>query len=228
MESRELLGYWWASARPDRKVPGLLRTFGHGEVELALNGTLDDWPAVQTMPDYSRIHGITRNGQQVTLDGCITRHLSVNVGGGYVAQTLHVGTCFIGAQFGNSEDRFNIVELRLRHLQDWMHMTGIRAASPPRLEVGEVGPTIWFVVPDPMGARQGDSLRFEVLTDIGVELSGGRGSLAEDMYLKATLAEPSTLHQVTELVLSPLRDLVSLALDRAAAYHSVILHSPAK
>jgi hypothetical protein len=223
--AREADGYWWRPEQPDATVPGLWKVSETGDVTLTLNGSFEPPQIPQPMAEIPRLYGLTKQGHAITLVQCIPSHFRNSLLG-YASQELKVIRAFVGAHLAADQEVFSGVKLEFSDLAAFVGRSGLRRAGPPAPEPGAVGLAQWVEVQAPTnGTVEGiGQFAIEFETEAAAALSDSR--LVEALSIGVQLAEPSDLRAITERVISPLRDLITFAIDRAQDFKAVHLTAP--
>lgn len=119
-------GYWWLPETPDRKVAGTL-TYRPGEgLELELMGLLaGTYNPPFVVPEFIEpplIHGISGEGQAITLYNCIQTATGGHIGGaGALGQSKFIAHfAFVGVHFPSiGQIQFETVSVRFQYLDEW-------------------------------------------------------------------------------------------------------------
>jgi len=136
-EKYERDGYFWLPENPDRKIPGTLKIYDGGKIELELIGLLDKDIAVSIKKcfgkeddaDISRIVGQVEKDGPVTLENCIDIP-SPNIGSKSIPKSLvHVEKAFCGIRYEQNESaKFNSMTFSVEGLDEWLGIRGINVA----------------------------------------------------------------------------------------------------
>lgn len=131
-ESAEWVGLWWLVEDPDKKVPGILRYDGEGNLALSLIGAFEDRGMAISESglkaqhggggEWDVIHGVAEY-KRITLFGCIATS-TVSVFGGQVEspdkQIISSKTAVIGAHVNNEDETvFSGMEMSIDDLVLW-------------------------------------------------------------------------------------------------------------
>ena len=131
-ESAEWAGLWWLVEDPDKKVPGILRYDGEGNLALSLIGAFEDRGMAISESglkaqhggggEWDVIHGVAEY-KRITLFGCIATS-TVSVFGGQVEsldkQIISSKTAVIGAHVNNEDEAvFSGMEMSIDDLVLW-------------------------------------------------------------------------------------------------------------
>ncbi len=144
-------------------------------------------------------------------------HNQTHVGLGYWRQGLWANYALIGAQL--AEPRFVEVSYRLDHLPDWVSRTGIK----PSVEQGA-----WrldYRKPEKLTATIDDG---EVSIGFAIKATNSphKSGFEESVWLTGISKEPLTLRELTDRLLFPVRDLITVAVGSGALIEEITVTSP--
>lgn len=245
MENLRVHGFWWLPHRQDHKVPGVLE-FGPevaGKLTLvgALSNILDAVPEepiegggtrktvtvdiLDAHGAYGRIHGQSGN-KAYTLDNCFEMHSSAGLGSEPHEQIVYVNRVFEGVWYEVGEELSgDSVTFGAHGLVLWTGRSGVSdnlfaPADPGNPDVVVEGRNLES---DAVKLVNGSSLVLRhhlVVNDVAPGLS-----VNEDFFLSV---EYPTIQGADDLldVASDIQDLVSIGIDRPAAFGQVSLSHP--
>ncbi|MHB1309070.1 MAG: ApeA N-terminal domain 1-containing protein [Limisphaerales bacterium] len=127
-----LSGFFWVTASPSEKLPGVLSISAGGGVELELVGNFDKniAEAINSREvKLSRIHGLVESRGAVTLDDCfyINRRISL---GGISKSKICVNLLISGAWFGEHEEvAFDSISFSVDGLDQWVNTSGFKVSA---------------------------------------------------------------------------------------------------
>jgi hypothetical protein len=121
-------GHWWDPTSPKCRVSGQLQRQA-GAVQLTLHGNLRPLPSViratQEPQRYEVLHGLSSDGDLLTLLGCIQTNFRLAFGSGRaVSETVYVGCAVLGAHL-LTQPTFAKMTFRIPGLAAWLGMSGI-------------------------------------------------------------------------------------------------------
>ncbi|WP_153300681.1 ApeA N-terminal domain 1-containing protein, partial [Halococcus hamelinensis] len=189
IEEREYWGYWWLPENPDEKVGGIASFSPSDGVSLELFSALNDdtrymGSGTVYRPDF--IHGITTDGEKITLKNCIRGNYSMSSsqGIGATSSTYQAIALLSGAHF-TEQINFDRFRVQFPLLTKWSGVTGV-SYSGSVLEGGEVsaGDTfeITYEFPESITADLDDvELKLIFNADFNMSQVGG-ASIDEDVY----------------------------------------------
>lgn len=137
IEEREFRGYWWLPDDPDEKVGGIASFTPSDGVSLELFSALNEDPDHMGSGNVFRpnfIHGITTEGDRITLKNCIRDSYSMS--SGVTSSNYQAVSLFSGAHF-TEEVNFDKSRIQFPLLTKWAGVTGINY-SGSALEGGKV------------------------------------------------------------------------------------------
>ncbi len=115
-------GLWWLPANPDDRLTGTL-TFDQAEgARLQVLGLFGGLSAFdQGDGEAKTIHGLTKNGREVTLLGCISVNRQFNAPG-IMSEKYHAHYALIGHHFvDGQEEIFDKCYFRFARLEEWLN-----------------------------------------------------------------------------------------------------------
>lgn len=141
IEEREYRGYWWLPESPDEKVGGIALFSPSDGVSLELFSSLNEDPEylgsdTVFRPDF--IHGITTEGERVTLKNCIrgSYSMSSSQGTGVTSSSYQAISLLSGAHF-TEQINFDRFRVQFPLLTKWSGVTGVNYSGSV-FEEGEV------------------------------------------------------------------------------------------
>lgn len=222
----EEAGFWWLPGTPDDQVAGILRFEPHQQITLSLIGSFGGMEALaSTTARHPVIHGIAK-GRTFTVLGAIQvgTHLAIP---GFVSETYLSSVVIESALLEEHALVFDEVELELTHLAAWVTRYGFTAEiergdggslkeyrmrySPPdeyvapSTAIGEVKITSGFTAPG-MVSHQHTSV--------------------ETPYLRIRLDRLRSMDEVFKGVVTPLANLLTLAVDQRNEVTRFSVRSP--
>ena len=129
-EEQEWLGEWWLSDEPGRRIPGILKYDGRGEIRLKLIGVLEDeelWVLkgennLSSKKAWKVIYGVAQN-REISLLNPVPLGLQCTVGGRVKSpaiQTVLIERALIGAHVSGEDKKiFNAAEVSFEDLGAW-------------------------------------------------------------------------------------------------------------
>ena len=189
IEEREYRGYWWLPKSPDQKVGGIASFSPSDGVFLELFSSLNEDPEylgsdTVFRPDF--IHGITTEGERVTLRNCIrgSHSMSSSQGTKVTSSSYQAISLLSGAHF-TEQINFDRFRVQFPLLTKWSGVTGINYSGSV-FEGGEVsaGDTfeITYEFPESITAELDDAeLKLIFNADFNVGRVGGV-SIDEEVY----------------------------------------------
>lgn len=130
-EKREWLGEWWLSDAPERRVPGILKYDGEGEIRLKLIGALEDgelWipkdeTTLSSKKAWKIIYGVAQN-REISLLNPVPLGVQRTVAGRVkspIIQTVLIESALIGVHICNEDEKiFNAAEVSFEDLGAWV------------------------------------------------------------------------------------------------------------
>jgi len=189
IDEREFRGYWWLPENPDEKVGGIASFSPSDGVSLELFSTLNEDPEYMGSgnvfrPDF--IHGITTEGERVTLKNCIrgSYSMSSSQGTGVANSSYQAISLLSGAHF-TEQINFDRFRVQFPLLTKWAGVTGVNYSGSV-FEGGEVsaGDTfeITYEFPESITAELEDAeLKLIFNADFNMGRVGGV-SIDEEVY----------------------------------------------
>ncbi len=131
-EKYERDGYFWLPENSDRKIPGTLRIYDGGKIELELMGLLDEDIAVSLGKRWGlentniyRVVGQVEKDEPITLEDC-TDIPQIGPDSIPFKSLVHVDKAFCGFIYEQNESvKFNSVMFSVEGLDDWLGKNGI-------------------------------------------------------------------------------------------------------
>lgn len=223
MRTYEGTGNFWIPGNEEVKIPGTLEFDQESSGKLVLNGAFHEHS--NDDPNNFRILGLA-DGKYVCLDDCFQTHWgSDNLL--TFSQQFHVGRILIGKSYDKDEiQEFDRADVRLTNLEYWtsrmkMEIEAVFDEELKRYTEHKVS------APIPENVKVAKSWGAISIRD-NVKWSGDRkikASLQQEEYLTLEYASPVPLDEITRRV-SNLQDLVSIALNRTAAFEEFRLSHP--
>lgn len=127
-EPIEKSGYFWLPARPDNRLPGVLRVTETGETNVEVIGIFGDTLAEinDSSAELGRIVGVIENGEMITLDHCFYRNRNISFGG-ISKSTIHANFLLRGVQYDEGEPvTFSRFQFSVEGLDEWLSVSGLR------------------------------------------------------------------------------------------------------
>ena len=189
IDEREFRGYWWLPENPDEKVGGIASFSPSDGVSLELFSTLNEDPEYMGSgnafrPDF--VHGITTEGERVTLKNCIrgSYSMSSSQGTGVANSSYQAISLLSGAHF-TEQINFDRFRVQFPLLTKWAGVTGVNYSGSV-FEGGEVsaGDTfeITYEFPESITAELEDAeLKLIFNADFNMGRVGGV-SVDEEVY----------------------------------------------
>lgn len=136
----EIAGYWWTSAKPERKVPGILK-FSSENISLELIGSLQEISDLDNPFEFDIILGISTKNENITLHKCYHKTSSMNtkrIGSivnehpeeqtptiSFIVSSYVVLYLFIGVHFDKPDRiKFKSIAVHYRFLDEWLGISG--------------------------------------------------------------------------------------------------------
>lgn len=189
IDEREFRGYWWLPENPDEKVGGIASFTPSDGVSLELFSTLNEDPDYMGSgnvfrPDF--IHGVTTEGERITLKNCIrgSYSMSSSQGFGVTSSSYQAISLLSGAHF-TEQINFDRFRMQFPLLTKWAGVSGVNYSGSV-LEGGKVsaGDTfeITYEFPESITAALDDvELKLIFNADFNMGRVGG-ASIDEEAY----------------------------------------------
>lgn len=157
-EPIEKSGYFWLPAKPDNRLPGVLRVTETGETNVEVIGIFGDTLAEMndSTPELGRIVGVIENGDIITLDRCFYRNRNISFGG-ISKSTIHANFLLRGVQYDEGEPvTFSRFQFSFEGLDEWLSVSGLRVEHNWR----ERSASIHFNPPKEIAVQLADGIGF--------------------------------------------------------------------
>lgn len=215
-------GHFWIPGQADKPVAGTLTYSPEAGPVVELDGTFGDLMLVmQGGAEYPVVHGTTRDGE-VTLLNVSQAGMHVSMPG-TAREDLRCDQALLGACLDPNELTFSEVIIELDHLADWVQRTGITYDFAPSGNVKWRAEYRWV---DAIEATLDDGTVVSAAFTASASPALGRFETTEKCYLKARLQEPTTLSDVIDPYVWPLRDFVSIATGAPNLLTKCVVHTP--
>jgi hypothetical protein len=221
MQHFESAGLWSLEGDFSHSVGGTLILDDDGLRLELLGGFSSDWTA--GVERYPNIHGVVGGnpyGVYVTLIDSIRQHTKYNMAG-LMSETIRCGRAIIGAT--HLQDRafnFELLEIMLSHLKDWVGVTGITFDVSGNLDY-----TITYTKPVLPSFAFGDK-KLTLAPNVGASRGMHRASLDEEILI---LLEPVGERLPAELggeEIQTLQNLLTFATDSTNAIEGITYYGP--
>lgn len=126
-EPIEKFGYFWLPAKPDNRLPGILRVTETGETTVEVIGIFGDTLAEMndSTPELGRIVGVIENGDIITLDHCFYRNRNISFGG-ISKSTILANFLLRGVQYDEGEPvTLSRFRFSVEGLDEWLSVSGL-------------------------------------------------------------------------------------------------------
>jgi len=157
-EPIEKSGYFWLPAKPDNRLPGVLRVTEMGETNIEVIGIFGDTLAEMndSTPELGRIVGVIENGDIITLDRCFYRNRNISFGG-ISKSTIHANFLLRGVQYDEGEPvTFSRFQFSFEGLDEWLSVSGLRVEH----NWSERSASIHFNPPKEIAVQLADGIGF--------------------------------------------------------------------
>ena len=137
-EEFKRIGEFWLPSTPERKVLGTLSILDGGQIELEVNGLLEDGTEPFNF-NLRRIAGLIQKDQSVplipvTLDDCGYKTIPMPVG--IPKSLIRVSRAFIGVQYAEEEvPCFNTLTFSVEGIEQWIRISGIKIEPLPENDI---------------------------------------------------------------------------------------------
>jgi len=159
-EPIEKSGYFWLPAKPDNRLPGILRVSETGETNVEVIGIFGDTLAElnDSTPEIGRIVGVIENGDIITLDHCFYRNRNISFGG-ISKSTIHANFLLRGVQYDEGEPvTFSRFRFSVEGLDEWLSVSGLSVEH----NCSERSASIHFNPPKEIAVQLADGIGFSV------------------------------------------------------------------
>lgn len=229
IEEKEFEGHWWLPDNPDSKVGGVA-TFSPNEgVLLNLFSSLiedQEYLGGESVFEPDFIHGITTDGEKITLKNCIRENYSTTYSDGvrvsnsnYQAISLLLGDHFTG------EIRFDRFRTQFPLLTEWSGVSGI-SYSGSVLEEGKAsaGETFEMIYEFPESiTAELDDLTLELVFNADFNMSRvGGASINEQVYFDVQLDKEEISYEKVVDNAATLQDFITLATGKEVQISKLI------
>lgn len=130
-EPIEKSGYFWLPAKPDNRLPGILRVTDTGKTDVEVIGIFGDTLAAMndSTPELGRIVGVIENGDLITLEHCFYSNRNISFGG-ISKSTIHANFLLRGVQYEEGEPvTFSRFRFSVEGLDEWLSVSGLRVEN---------------------------------------------------------------------------------------------------
>jgi len=196
-------GQWRLPGKPDW-VGGILHFTPEAGLKLSLLGSLTSLEALINGPDYyPLIHGLTTDGQSVTLRRCYQTH--AGFGTGATSEQFLAHECFEGALFEAEEEvLFDVVKIAFRAATGWCKATGLNWEREAPREI-----TLNYrQVEDSVALTPSKTIR--MLIEPKSSRRPHEFSISEGLVFEIRSAGPLPLAAIDAEIIGPIRNLVTL------------------
>ena len=134
-ESKTRVGYFWLPDSPESKLPGTLRIFDGGKIELKLIGIFGDHLVIPSKNPYlGRILGKVEKDRYITLESCLYQKRDFSLGG--ISRSLvYVQEAIFDIDPSNGgEARFDSFSFSIEGLDEWVGISGINVVNDSDLK----------------------------------------------------------------------------------------------
>jgi hypothetical protein len=209
------LGRWWRPDAPEDWVGGVLTT-GFDLVSLDLIGTLHNVAAILTGEPIPVVFGQTSDGREVTLaDSAI---MEEQIGGGGPTMRLSPAVVLVGGHIeAPTESKWQISSVELEHMTAWASPEGFHRTIELSPERHLLRATLSYDVPaTEEHVIRGGTLAVDPSQEIAGDLLHG-ARIAVTAKAEFSLAEPQTIHSISQSFIRPLVHLVTFATQMPAS-----------
>ena len=123
-------GYFWLPLASEKKIPGTLKIFDGGKIELEVVGLFDETvggqnSAISNSGEFERIVGNIEKHGLVTLDECFYKHWHP-FSDGISKSLLHVSKALFGIAYDDKDPLlFNTLKFSVEGIDEWVGLSGI-------------------------------------------------------------------------------------------------------
>lgn len=120
-------GYFWLPSQPENKIPGTLKIYDGGKIELEIIGNFNnDLTSFRDILTLQRIVGHIEKEGYVTLDACSYKEKSLSFGG-ISKSLLYIDKVLSGAHYEENEElTFSTFQFSVEGLDEWLSICGIK------------------------------------------------------------------------------------------------------
>lgn len=221
-ETKELQGYWWLPGAPDHHVPGTLVYKPDDGARLEIMGELAGIEAFSDGVSHKTIHGVTTDGNEITLLRPFYGGSQANFPG-IPKERFSAFKYLTGTHVDNEEFLVERVRLRFSYLSQWAGKSGFRRERPSN--GADFTLKLEYRLPNPV----------TVALENGIELSVGfsadynsstrpklKYEISQENYVSLEFEEPRPLSGLRTLAFN-LRDFLSLVVGRSVAIEEFAL-----
>lgn len=204
----EKTGYWWDVVEPERQLPGKLTFDAEGGANLSVTVTDGATPFHHANRNYELIHGITTEGERVSLVNCFDRRASGTFSGLGVRE-IFAHFVIVGFHLPSPDALLSAATVRFRHSNVWANRPSIALDSDPPFREAAVtykAPPDLVVNVEDVSISIGSRLRS---ISFGPPVDG-EIALREDVLFSISPAAPQKLDYFLEAI-DALKDLLSVA-----------------
>ncbi len=129
MQNLEIKGEWWLPEKSDKRISGILTMQPEEYPALELHGSFEENNGLIKSSDneFEKINiicGNSRNGKEITLQGChtsnIKRNVNVESGKSYTTTRMMIERVFLGHHF-SEEPKFKELIIEFPYLSNWIN-----------------------------------------------------------------------------------------------------------
>jgi hypothetical protein len=212
MDSFECNGLWWTPDNQSDKVAGKLTFDDESGLNLSLFGALGevDWSATNKKHPVILGASYDRGATAVTLVGATQAGLSIG-SPGFPKESYFADKLYLGEHLPERADRaFTFCELSLGGLSTWAgHVKRNRSR---KRDGGQKGFVVEYHQPPSLTTNAGGAT-IELDWDINYSGTLDQSVIQEEVVFRLTAAAPLTDEEWQREYVSPLQDLLTLALD---------------
>lgn len=222
LEKYDRAGYFWLPENPSHRIPGTLKIFDGGEIELEVVGIFDTSIKSLSDDDIPRIIGIVEKDGLVTLDGCFYRKKTIAFGG--VARSIiFANRAFCGVAYDKEElVKFNSISFSIEGLNEWLRITGIKV----NYDEDYKSATINYSPQNEIIHELTSGFKLHILFSYSLPSSNNlsEAKITQKAYLKLSSVEERELAEFIDII-HKITYLICFAVDETVSISSVIAKS---
>jgi hypothetical protein len=208
MKNFEYQGVWWTEGHSD-KVRGTLSFFGRDRAILNLD---NDFPS---SGEVKMVWGITDTGRPITLVGCVKTGVPLFSLTGFSPAKYKVSEVYVGAHFSEKgEITFRTIYVCFNYLSQWVNISGLRYQEILNDQGQIQSYEISCMHPEAKDVFLPDGSQLSIIFRCNMNADRSAVTLRQTTGISIVASESLSLHRWLNSYLSPLQDLIHLAMLR--------------